>query len=346
MHANPNAPSTPRSVLSIGTFDGVHLGHRAIIDHARRIAHEHATDSEPVRVVMLAFDPHPACTLRPDKAPPRLTTRAEKVRRLQAAGADEVVVLEPTRELLGQTAERFIEGVVAQHKPVAIIEGADFRFGKGRQGDIALLREQGGRMGFDVVVEPAAEARLSNHMAVTVSSSVVRWLVAHGRMLDAAICLGEPYVLTAKVVQGEQRGRTIGVPTVNLDEAALAELLLPPDGVYAGTAHVLPARAPGETDQFDPDAVRHPAAISIGAKPTFGDHPPAIEAHLLDFTGDLYGRTVALRFARWLRAQDAFPGVDSLTAQLQRDIAHTRWCDRCRLLDPPSHCDTEPARAG
>lgn len=322
--------ATP-SVLSIGTFDGVHLGHRAILTQARHLAR--ANGAPPARVVILAFDPHPASTLRPGTEPPRLTTRAEKVRRLRDAGADEVVILEPTRELLGQSAEQFIERVAATHAPIAVIEGPDFRFGKGRKGDMALLRQLGARHGFEVRVQEPVEVTLSNGFAAPVSSSLVRWLVAHGRMLDAALCLGEPYMLTAPVVTGEQRGRTIGVPTVNLDSAPLGDQVAPAEGVYAGTVELHPPRE-HEHDALEPGP-RHTAALSIGTKPAFGERPVTIEAHLLDFAGDLYGRTVSVRFARWLRGQAWFPSVESLQNQLHRDIATTRWCACHGLLDPP-----------
>ncbi len=244
-----------------------------------------------------------------------------------------MAILEPTREFLSQSPQQFIESLVAEHHPIAIIEGPDFRFGKGRKGDIALLRTMGAQMGFEVQIQPAVEVTLSNHLAVPVSSSLVRWLVGHGRMLDAAICLDEPHVLTAPVVSGERRGREIGVPTVNLDNHALGEHLIPPDGVYAGTVEIHPDHTREPSHRIE--TTRHAAAISIGAKPTFGQSPVTIEAHLLDFDGDLYGRTVSLRFARWLRAQCWFPGVESLKDQIARDIARTRWYNQHELLDPP-----------
>ena len=334
------------SVLSIGTFDGVHRGHREIIAHARRLAAAH-----DACVTLLAFDPHPASTLRPGSEPPRLTTVDEKKRRLRDAGADEVVILEPTRELLSQSPEQFIEGVAAAHQPVAFVEGGDFRFGKGRKGDIALLRELGAKLGFEVSVPEPVEVTLSNYFAAPVSSSLVRWLVAHGRMLDAAHCLAEPYTLVAPVARGAQQGRQIGVPTVNLDSAALGAHLVPPDGVYAGTVQIHDsdhgARDSVDANDAKDEPGRHAAALSIGAKPAIGpDEPVTVEAHLLDFDGDLYGKTVTVRFARWLREQCWFPGLESLKAQLQRDIERTRWCDRCGLLDPPATGPAVTRQAG
>ncbi|MFW6032822.1 MAG: bifunctional riboflavin kinase/FMN adenylyltransferase [Phycisphaeraceae bacterium] len=294
------------SVISIGNFDGVHRGHQAIFARARQLA-----DARDAEVVAMTFDPHPASVLRPDGAPPRLTTPPEKQARLQEAGADRVVVLQPTKELLGQPAEQFITRLVDSYRPVAIVERPDFRFGKGRGGDMNLLAELGRSRGFDAVVQPQVELALSDCTLVTVSSSLVRWLVGRGRVLDVGICLGRWHELVAPVMQGEQRGRTIDVPTANLDPAAYGSLIVPADGVYAGEA-VLPG---GEL---------RPAAISVGVKPTFGQHQLTVEAHVLDFSGDLYGQPLRIRFARWLRDQYMFPNVESLKKQLERDIAHTR----------------------
>ncbi|MEX1015953.1 MAG: riboflavin biosynthesis protein RibF [Phycisphaeraceae bacterium] len=314
-----------RSVISIGNFDGVHLGHRAILAHARALARER--DAE---MVVLTFDPHPARTLRPGTEPPRLTSVHEKVDRLQAAGADRVVVLEPTPAMLGQTAEQFVEKIVADFAPLAIVEGPDFRFGKGRAGDLAMLAELGRQFDFELIVEPRVEVALSDWAVVPVSSSLTRWLVGHGRVLDAARLLGGLFELTGSVATGEQRGRTIGVPTANLDPAAYSDHIVPADGVYAGTVTV-------------PDGQTHPAAISVGVKPTFGQRQLVVEAHLLDYAGNLYGETVTFRFARWVRDQYPFPNLDSLTRQIHRDVALTRHWHEQGLLAPPKHA---PRRAG
>lgn len=306
---------TQQSVITIGIFDGVHLGHQAIVGHARALARERG-----VRVVAVTFEPHPARTLRPEAEPPKLLHHREKVRRLRAIGADEVIVLEPTRELLSQTAEQFIERLVEQYRPLAFIEGEDFRFGKGRAGDMNVLQRLGRRWGFEARVQPRVAVALSNYLRVPVSSSLVRWLVGHGRVRDTALCLGALFELSGPVVTGEQRGRTIGVPTANLAPEAFAEFIVPFDGVYAGTAVL-------------PDGRSFAAALSVGTKPAFGEHPLTIEAHLLDFAGDLYDQTVTLRFARWLRDQAPFPGIASLKRQLARDIETTRHWHRLGLLE-------------
>ena len=294
------------SVLTIGNFDGPHVGHLAIVRRGRSIA-----DERGARLVALTFDPPPVAVLRPGDQPPRITATAERVRRLEAAGVDEVIVVEPTATLLSQTAESYIEGLVKRYAPVAVVEGPDFRFGKGRAGDMALLRELGKRHGFEAVTVPRQEVVLHDLHVVPVSSSLARWLVGRGRVADAARCLGRPFELTATVVRGEQRGRTLGVPTANLDPAALDGFIVPADGVYGCVAVV----EDGET---------HPAAVSIGTKPTFGRVALTVEAHLLNYDGDLYGRTLTLRFVRWVRGQVAFRGVESLLAQLKRDLAEVR----------------------
>lgn len=298
---------TPPSVITIGNFDGVHLGHRAILAHARDLA-----DRSDARVLALTFDPHPNATLDPGNQPPRLCPLDQKLDRLKQAGADDVLILEPTRELLGQTPEDFIQKVVTDHHPIAFIEGADFRFGKGRAGDIPKLTALGQHHGFDVVTQPSHDVTLGDLSVVTVRSSVIRWLISHGRVQDAQRCLGQPFALTSQIVKGEQRGRTIGVPTINLDLDVLDDHTLPADGVYAGLAHLPNQRKPLT------------AAISVGNKPSFGQTQLVIEAHLLDFDQDVYHQTVTLEFHHWLRDQSRFPNPDALRNQLTRDIERAR----------------------
>ena len=302
------------TVLTIGNFDGVHLGHQAILARARRVGD---------RVVALTFDPHPAATLRPGSEPARLSTRADKIQRLRRAGADEVVVLEPTRELLGQTAEQFVAGLVRRYGPAAIVEGPDFRFGKGRAGDLAMLEQLGREHGFAVHVVPRVRTVLSDRLVAPVSSSLVRWLVAGGRVMDAALTLGAGFALAGAVTRGEQRGRELNVPTANLDPADWAGHVVPGDGVYAGIVELA-------------GGARHGAALSVGVKPSFGEHRLTIEAHLLDFTGDLYGQRIRIAFARWLRDQYAFPDAATLRRQLQRDVARTRRWAELGLLEAPA----------
>ncbi len=299
-----------RSVLTIGNFDGVHVGHAAIVRRAAEVAQQRGAV-----VRALTFDPPPVAVLRPEALPPRLGSLAQRCRWLLQAGAHESVVLAVTAELVSRSAEEFIAELVERYKPVAIVEGPDFRFGKGRGGDHALLVSLGERMGFHALRVDRVEVSLHDQLVAPLSSSLVRWLVGRGRVEDAARCLGRPFTLEAAVVRGEQRGRTIGVPTANLDPATLEGHLIPADGVYAGEAHWTDALGRPHT---------HNAAISVGTKPTFGRQTLTVEAHLLGYAPDspdaLYGEVVELRFTRWLRDQYTFPGLEPLRQQLARDL--------------------------
>ncbi|MEM1108443.1 MAG: riboflavin biosynthesis protein RibF [Planctomycetota bacterium] len=310
-----------RTVLTLGNFDGPHVGHRVIIQHARAITDEHAA-----QVVAVTFDPPPVEILNPAARPPAITTLEQRVLRLREAGADAVEVLRPDREMLAQSADTFIEKLVTQYRPVAIVEGPDFRFGKGREGDMDRLAELGKRLDFEAVTVPRVEVPLHDQQLVPVSSSLVRWLVGRGRVADAAACLGQPFSLTATVVKGEQRGRQLGIPTANLDPDQIAPYIVPADGVYAGLA------------ELDGQPLI-PAAISVGIKPTFGKKALTVEAHLLDQDLDLYGQTLTLHFARWVRDQYPFPGAEALLEQLHRDIDQTRRWHANGTLDS---LDTAP----
>jgi riboflavin kinase/FMN adenylyltransferase len=298
------------SVICIGNLDGVHQGHLALLYTARVLAM-----ARKAALVVITFDPHPTATLDPANQPPRLCPPDQKLQRLREAGVDQIITLKPTPDVLNQDPRQFIEKLVRDHHPVAFVEGADFRFGKGRAGDIDMLRELGNQHGFEVIIQPSVEGTLSDLSIVTVRSSVIRWLLGHGRVKDAASCLGRPFTLTSTVVQGEQRGRTIGIPTANLDLETLNDHMLPADGVYAGYAIL------------SGDDRRHTAAISVGNKPSFGKVQLTIEAHLLDFAGDLYGQTLTLAFTHWIRDQIRFPTLDTLREQLTRDIDRVRQCE-------------------
>ena len=297
---------TVPTAITIGNFDGVHLGHAELVRTARKAVD---TASRAGHVVVLSFDPHPLSVLRPQQVPPRLTDFKQRRRLLMEAGADRVLALEPTRQFLGQTARDFITSMVRSHQPKVVIEGRDFRFGKARAGTVDTLRELGGQFGFETVVIEPVRATLSDHSSVVVSSSMIRWLIKRGRMDDAAKLLGHAHAIQGIVVRGDQRGRTIGVPTVNIDHG---DLLLPADGIYAGTAE----RA----------GQRYPAAISVGTKPTFGEHPRLCEAHLLGYDGPLddYGWEIRVTFDRWLRDQLTYTDVQSLKDQISRDIAQVQ----------------------
>jgi len=309
------------SIITIGNFDGVHRGHQAILQTARQLA-----DPINARVLAVTFDPMPVEVLRPGQGPPHLGTIAQRINALKQHGADEVRVIQPTRDVLANEAPRFIADLIEQHDAVGFVEGEDFRFGKKRGGDMIMLAQMGSEQGFAVQALPRIEVPLSDHSMAPVSSSLVRWLVGRGRVEDASVCMGRPFEMTGTIVKGDQRGRTLGVPTANLNPQSWHGLITPMDGVYAGTVTLDPG-----TDQ---DNTPHPAAISVGIKPTFNQDQLNIEAHLIDFNtehpDELYGRPATFRVARWVRDQYPFPNVDALTEQLGRDI------DQCRvMLDQP-----------
>lgn len=317
-----------RCVLTIGNFDGVHLGHRAILRRAREAAHR-----DRVAVVAMTFDPSPAKVLRPGSEPLRLMSTPQRLAALREAGADEVWLVEPTTDLLSESPAQFIDNLMRDRRPVALVEGPDFRFGHRREGSVATLREMGRLQGFDVHVVPQTQTSLTDLLVAPVSSSLIRWLLGLGRVADAARCLGGLYELGTVVVQGEQRGRTIGVPTANLDVHALTDRVVPTDGVYAGLVVL-------------DDGARFPAAISIGVKPTFGRVGRTIEAHLLGFEGELYGRRIGLQFARWVRDQRPFASVNLLVEQIRRDVAEiARLHSAGLLLVPGAAGDGEASAA-
>lgn len=294
--------------ISIGNFDGVHVGHRALLDEARRRA-------AGGRTVAVTFEPHPLAVLRPAEVPPRLTGRAERARLLREAGADEVLELEPTPDLLGRDPADFVAWLRERVPFTAVVEGADFRFGRGRAGDVAELGRLGAQLGFEVSVVPEVTAVLADRTVVRASSSMVRWLLRHGRVADAARLLGRPYELVAATEPGDRRGRSIGVPTMNLARADLAGAQLPADGVYAGEVGL-------------PDGSAHPAAISVGRKPTFtsGAEEAICEAHLVDVERplDRYGERIRVSFRRWLREQRRYDALDALLVQMRIDIERVR----------------------
>ena len=299
------------SIITIGNFDGVHRGHQAILDSARQLA-----EASESRVLALTFDPMPIAVLRPGEGPPHLGTIDQRIASLKQAGANDVLVINPTRDVLSQQAPDFIHGLIREHGAVGFVEGDDFRFGAKRAGNMSMLAQLGTEHGFAVDSLPRVEVPLSDHSVAPISSSLVRWLVGRGRVEDAATCLGRPFELTGTIVKGDQRGRTIGIPTANLDPNSWSGLITPMDGVYAGSV------------QLDQDNTALPAAISVGVKPTFGKDQLNIEAHLIDFTTEhpdaLYGTSATFRFARWVRDQYPFPGVEALTEQLNRDIDYCR----------------------
>jgi riboflavin kinase/FMN adenylyltransferase len=262
----------------------------------------------------MTFEPHPLVILRPGPPPPRLTTAARRIELLRAAGADEVEMLAPTKDLLSLEPEAFIAQLVERHRPAAIVEGRDFRFGRARTGDVETLRRLEARCGYRTIVIDEVEVRLTDQTIVRASSSLVRGLVAAGRVRDAAAILGRPHEVCGTVVAGARRGRDLGMPTANLD---VRDQLLPADGVYAGVA-------------WCPGGARFAAAISVGTNPTFGADERRCEAHLLEWPGPLddYGWSMRLEITTWLRDQLRYDDVGALTDQMRRDVARVPTVER------------------
>ena len=302
-------------------FDGVHRGHRALLD---RVAAEAAARRVPAAAV--TFDRHPLAVLRPGSEPPLLTTLDRKVELLGDAGMQVVLVLEFTRELSEVGAEAFatqvlFDGLAAR----AVVVGENFRFGHKAAGDPALLAGLGRPRGIEVVAVPLRTAGDE-----VVSSTRVRAELAAGDVAAAAASLGRPHAVEGVVVAGDGRGRPrLGIPTANLDIAA--GIAIPADGDYAGHLTDAGPDGSGEPQRGAPldRGVARPAAISVGTNPQFGTDR-RVEAHVLDFDDDLYGHRVSVSFAHHLRGQATFADLDELIAQIKADVDQTR-----RLLSSP-----------
>jgi len=284
--------------VTIGNFDGVHLGHAELVRQARRLADEVGGPA-----VVLTFDPHPLQLLRPEKFLPLLTTPADRAALLQQLGADEVALLRTTLELLRLTAAEFFQRVLRDGLQLrALVEGEDFHFGHRRAGDVTVLRSLCQESG--VRLEGIPPVRLDG---VVVSSSRVRTALDRGDVAEAKRLLGRPYRLHGKVGVGQKRGRGLGFPTANLDPLFN---FAPGEGVYA-------VRVPvgGQT---------WPGAANIGPNPTFGEQLRKVEVHLIGYDGDLYGQELAVEFLARLRDTKRFAGVAELREQLQRDVEQAR----------------------
>jgi riboflavin kinase / FMN adenylyltransferase len=296
------------SVVTVGMFDGVHRGHRALLD---RVAAEAAERGVPAAAV--TFDRHPLAVLRPGSEPPLLSTLDRKVELLGQAGMAVMLVLEFTEELSKVAAEDFATAVLFDGLAArAVVVGENFRFGHKAAGDPTLLADLGRPRGIEVVAVP-----LHADAGQVVSSTRVRAELSAGDVEAAAASLGRPYAVEGEVVVGDRRGGPLlGIPTANL--APTPGIALPADGVYAG--HLTdqePGGAPVDR------AVARPAAVSVGTNPQFGTDR-RVEAHVLDFDGDLYGHRVAVDFAHRLRGQAVFDGPDELAAQMRADIDQAR----------------------
>ncbi|WP_101526093.1 bifunctional riboflavin kinase/FAD synthetase [Nocardioides houyundeii] len=291
------------TVVTIGNFDGVHLGHQHVLRRAREVA----DDLGVARVVVVTFDPHPIAVLRPEHAPPIMTSIQTRVRLLGDAGVDDVLVIPFDRDIAGWSPEEFIDRVLVEALGArAVVVGANFRFGKRAAGDLALLREVGAVRGF------AVEGVALDGGPQVWSSTYVRNCLAAGDVAGAAEALGRPFTVRGVVVQGDQRGRGLGFPTANVPTAAMAAA--PSDGVYAGWLTRLDTGA------------RYPAAISVGTNPTFeGERERRVESYVLDRDDlELYGVEVEVSFVERLRGMVRFEGVDSLIETMHDDVRRTR----------------------
>ena len=286
-----------RSVVTVGSFDGVHLGHRAVLAEIARRA-----EASGRRSVLVTFDPHPLEIVNPPAAPALLTAGTERYEALAETPVDSVLMLRFDRHLAAMDPETFVRNVLVGRCEIGeLVIGHDHGFGRGRTGDVAMLRALGERLGFAVDVVEAVDAG-----GQPVSSSRIRRAVAGGDLATAARLLGRPYSVSGVVEAGDRRGRTIGFPTLNVPGLSPRKLL-PPDGVYAVRVETGQGRFGGMMNQ--------------GPKPTFGETRRVLEAHLFDFDGDLYGRRIRIEWVDRIRDVQRFGSIEDLKAQLARDRA-------------------------
>jgi riboflavin kinase/FMN adenylyltransferase len=293
-------------VVTIGNFDGLHVGHRAIIEtvveRARQLGGE---------AVAYTFYPHPRKVLTPDRAPRLLTTIEQRVELLRAAGVD-IVIVEPfTEEFAKMPAEDFIRRVLHQRiRPVEVYVGYDFHFGRDREGSMRLLTELGPKLGFSVTIIPEVTVDAGD-----VNSTRIRHLISDGRIEEAFAMLGRSYTVRGRIVEGNRRGKGLGFPTANLEPE---NEILPAAGVYAGHLRFLDDGSP-------PAGKEYLAVTNVGVRPTFEDERRLVaEAHLLDFSEDIYGRRVELSFAHHLRDERRFADAEGLREQIARDVEEGR----------------------
>ena len=288
-------------VLALGNFDGLHRGHRKILDRMRRVAEERGATS-----VIMTFDPHPPRVVRPDKAPPLLMTKAQKLEAIAEAGVQGAAIVRFTPELSNWEPETFVRTVLVDWLRVAEVwVGANFLFGHDRSGNFSMLRVLGARYGFKAEkIDPV------RYKDFVVSSTRIRRLVSEGRVDEAGALLGHQYFLDGTVMRGDQRGRTIGFPTANL---CTENELLPPHGVYATTARIA--------------GIVHASVTNIGTRPTVDTSGrTVVETHIFNLDRDLYGQSIRVGFVQRLRDERTFESLDLLRAQIEAD------CQRARVL--------------
>ena len=287
------------SVVTIGSFDGVHRGHQTLVRRAVDAASERG-----VRSVAVTFEPHPSAVVRPGSEPPYLQTLSDRITSLYVAGIDRVLVLDFTPALAALEPHEFLERVlVGRLAPLKVVVGTNFRFGHKAAGDVVVLAEGGEQHGYEV--EAVTLLELDGE---PISSSSIRDRLADGDVAWPSRALGRPYEVVGEVVAGEGRGRTIGVPTANV--APASGLLVPANGVYAGHARL------GERSW--------PCVTNVGTRPTFDGRDVTVESHLLDVEEELYGQRLAVSFEHRLRGERKFDGPDELVAQIRRDLDAAR----------------------
>jgi len=293
-------PEVGETVVTVGTFDGVHLGHRAVLEEIVERARRRRRAS-----ILVTFDRHPLTVVRPEDAPPLLTTPDEKKEILVQTGLDYVAFVRFTREVSRLSPEAFVRGyLVGRFRVRELVIGYDHGFGRGRSGDIETLRTLGRELGFDVDV--VGEVRADGD---EISSTRIRTAIAEGRIEDAVRGLGRPYSFEGPVVHGLGRGRDLGFPTANLEPPG-GRKLLPPSGIYA-------VQASFRTKIRD-------GLLHVGPRPTFAGSPPSVELYVLDFDGDLYGERVRVEVLSRLRDVRPFASPEELVEQMRRDAEEGR----------------------
>jgi riboflavin kinase/FMN adenylyltransferase len=302
---NQPSDNSKRSVVTIGAYDGVHRGHQTVIGQVRKEAQQLGCQS-----VVVTFDKHPASVVRPESAPKLLTDLDQKLELLQQTGIDATLIVEFNRERSTEDPALFVKRVLVDTlRAQVVVVGEDFHFGFNRGGNVAMLRELGKQ--FDFQVEPVKLIARPDGVEEPVSSTSIRRALAGGQVEIATNLLGRAYEVRGVVVNGDKRGRTIGFPTANVEVPNA--MCLPADGVYAGKFKC-------------DDGSMHACAINLGRRPTFFEHADhsLLEAHLLDFAGDLYGQKVSVTFEHFLRSERKFDGLEAIKTQLQLDVAAAR----------------------
>ena len=298
------------TVVTIGAYDGVHVGHQAVIAEVRARAAAGGMES-----AVVTFDRHPAAVVRPESAPRLLTDLDQKLELLAATGLDRCLVIPFDEARSKEAAEEFVQEVLVDCLGAkVVIVGEDFHFGHQRRGNVALLHELGADLGFEVAGLPLVDAVGDGAGdRPKASSTAIRHALVEGNLGFANALLGRPHEVRGRVAHGDNRGRELGFPTANV--SVPGDILLPADGIYAGWYE-------------RPDGSAHPSAISLGRRPTFYEeaHASLLEAHLLDFDGDLYDEPAKVRFVARLRGEAKFDSVEALVEQIRRD------CDEARAI--------------